>query len=56
MRPRLFRETVASDVVKQDNSIIAAFKVQERLDLEDMRTGFNYLQRFAKDVIRRWNQ
>jgi hypothetical protein len=54
--PHLFRETVASDVVKQDNSIIAAFKVQERLDLEDMRTGFNYLQRFAKDVIRRWNQ
>jgi hypothetical protein len=51
--PHLFRETVASDIVKQDNSIIAAFKVQKRLDLEDMRTGFNYLQRFAKDIIRR---
>jgi hypothetical protein len=51
--PHLFRETVASDVVKQDNSIIAAFKVQKRLDLEDMRTGFNYLQRFAKDIIKR---
>jgi hypothetical protein len=51
--PHLFRETVASDIVKQDNSIIAAFKVQKRLDLEDMRTGFNYLQRFAKDVINR---
>ena len=51
--PHLFRETVASDIVKQDNSIIAAFKVQKRLDLEDMRTGFNYLQRFAKDVIQR---
>jgi hypothetical protein len=51
--PHLFRETVASDIVKQDNSIIAAFKVQKRLDLEDMRTGFNYLQRFAKDVIKR---
>lgn len=49
----LFRETVASDIVKQDNSIIAAFKVQKRLDLEDMRTGFNYLQRFAKDIINR---
>jgi hypothetical protein len=35
-------------LVRQDNSIIAAFKVQKRLDLEDMRTGFNYLQRFAK--------
>jgi hypothetical protein len=51
--PHLFRETVASDIVKQDNSIIAAFKVQKRLDLEDMRTGFNYLKRFAKDVIKR---
>ena len=51
--PHLFRETVASDIVKQDSSIIAAFKVQKRLDLEDMRTGFNYLQRFAKDVIKR---
>lgn len=55
MWPHLFRETVASDIVKQDNSIIAAFKVQKRLDLEDMRTGFNYLQRFAKDVIKREN-
>lgn len=51
--PHLFRETVASDIVKQDNSIIAAFKVQKRLDLEDMRTGFNYLQRFATDVVKR---
>ncbi|MGA2308040.1 MAG: zinc ribbon domain-containing protein [Candidatus Bathyarchaeia archaeon] len=51
--PHLFRETVASDIVKQDNSIIAAFKVQKRLDLEDMRTGFNYMQRFAKDIINR---
>jgi hypothetical protein len=40
--PHLFRETVASDIVKQDNSIIAVFKVQKRLDLEDMRTGFSY--------------
>jgi ribosomal protein L40E len=53
MWPHLFRETVASDIVRQDNSIIAAFKVQKRLDLEDMRTGFNYLQRFAKDVVKR---
>jgi hypothetical protein len=53
--PHLFRETVASDIVKQDNTIIAAFKVQKRLGLEDMRTGFNYLQRFAKDVIKRQN-
>jgi hypothetical protein len=51
--PHLFRETVASDIVKQDNTIIAAFKVQKRLDLENMRTGFNHLQIFAKDVIKR---
>ena len=51
--PHLFRETVASDVIKQDNSIIAAFKVQRRLDLEDIKTGFNYLRRFSADVIKR---
>jgi ribosomal protein L40E len=45
--PHLFRETVASDIVKEDSSIIAAFKVQRRLDLENMRTAFNCLQRFA---------
>lgn len=54
--PHLFRETVASDVIKQDNSIIAAFKVQRRLDLADFRTGFNYLKRFATDVIEREEQ
>jgi hypothetical protein len=51
--PHLFRETVASDIVKQDNSIIAAFKVQKRLDLEEMKTGFNYFsgtQRMLSNV------
>ncbi len=51
--PHLFRETVASDIIKDDNTIIAAFKVQKRLDLNDIHTGFNYLQRFAKDIIKR---
>lgn len=51
--PHLFRETAAADVIKQDESLIAAFKVQGRLDLEDFKTGFNYLKRFAKDVIER---
>jgi hypothetical protein len=41
MWPHLFRKTVTSDIVKQDNTIIAAFKVQKRLDLEDMRTAFH---------------
>jgi len=50
--PHLFRETVASDIVKQDNSIIAAFKVQKRLDLEDIKTGFGYLERYSKDIIK----
>jgi hypothetical protein len=47
----LFRETVASDIIREDDSIIAAFKVQRRLDLEDFRTGFRYLKRFATDII-----
>jgi integrase len=51
--PHLFRETVGSDVIKADPSIIGAFRVMRRLDLEDYRTGFNYLRRFAGDVIRR---
>jgi len=54
--PHLFRETVASDVVKQDPTIIAAFKVQRRLDLESVNTGFNYLRRFSSDIIRREEQ
>ena len=33
--------------------MIAAFKVEKRLDFEDMQAGFNYLQRFAKEVTRR---
>jgi integrase len=54
--PHLFRETVASDIIKQDNSIIAAFKVQRRLDLESVNTGFNYLRRFSADIIQRQEQ
>lgn len=49
----LFRETVAADIIKQDSTIIAAFKVQRRLDLESYQTGFNYLRRFASDIIER---
>jgi len=49
----LFRETVAADIIKQDPSIIGAFKVQRRLDLESYQTGFNYLRRFAADIIQR---
>jgi integrase len=51
--PHLFRETAACDVIKSDSSIMGAFKVQRRLDLEDFRTGFSYLRRFAADVIER---
>ena len=51
--PHLCRETCAADVIKSDPTIIGAFKVQRRLDLKDFRTGFNYLRRFASDVIRR---
>ena len=49
----LFRETVAADVVKSDSTIIGAFRIQRRLDLDDYRTGFNYVRRFASDVIQR---
>ena len=49
----LFRETAAADIIRQDPTIIGAFKVMRRLDLESYQTGFNYLKRFAADVINR---
>ena len=51
--PHLFRETVAADIIKQDSSLIGAFKVQRRLDLENFVTTANYLKRFVADVIER---
>jgi hypothetical protein len=34
--PHLFLETFASDIVRQDNSVVSVFKVQKTLDLGDM--------------------
>jgi hypothetical protein len=51
--PHLFRETVGSDVIKGDPTIIGAFKVMNRLDLENYETGFHYLKRYASDIIQR---
>ena len=51
--PHLFRETVGSDVIKSDPTIIGAFKVMNRLDLENYETGFHYLKRYASDIIQR---
>ena len=51
--PHLFRETVGSDVIKADPTIIGAFKVMNRLDLENYETGFHYLKRYASDIIQR---
>jgi integrase len=51
--PHLFRETVAAEVVKRDPSLIGAFRVRRRLDLESFQTGFNYLKRYAADIIER---
>jgi integrase len=55
--PHLFRETVGSDVIKADPTIIGAFKVMNRLDLENYETGFHYLKRYASDIIQReWDE
>ena len=51
--PHLFRETQAAQVIQQDSSIMGAYRVQERLNLESVQTGFRYLQRYAVDIIRR---
>lgn len=54
--PHLFRETVASDIIKKDPTLIGIFKVMQRLDLESYETGFHYLRRFAGDIIIREEQ
>jgi len=51
--PHLFRETAAADEIEKDPSILGAFMVMNKLDLEDYRTGFNYLKRFATHLITR---
>lgn len=47
----LFRETVGAEVVKNDPSLIGVFKVMMRLDLEKETTAWNYMRRYAADVI-----
>jgi hypothetical protein len=47
----LFREKAGASIVKKDPSIIAPFKVMRRLNLESFTTAFNYMRRYAEDVI-----
>jgi len=49
----LYRETAGAEIVRQDQSIMAAFKVMLRLDLEDERTALGYVRRYAVDLISR---
>lgn len=55
MSPRiwchLFRETAGAEVVREDSSIFGVFKVMMRLDLEKESTAWNYMRRYAIDVI-----
>jgi hypothetical protein len=51
----LYGETVVSDIVKQDNSIIMAIEVKRRRDLEDIRMGFNYLKDLQKILLSEMN-
>lgn len=47
----LFRETVGAEVVKKDPTLIGVYKVMMRLDLEKETTAWNYMRRYAVDVI-----
>lgn len=49
--PHLFRETVASDVIKKDNSLMAIYKVKQRLDHSNVSTSYLYIERYSKEVI-----
>jgi len=49
----LFRETVGANIVRNDPTIMAPFKVMRRLDLESHQTAFIYMRRYAVDVIKK---
>jgi len=49
----LFRETVGADIVREDKSIMAVWKVKKRLDLEKTETAWRYMDRYGVDVIHR---
>ncbi len=49
----LYRETVGAEIIRDDPTIIAAFKVQNALDLESYVTAFNYMRRYAQSVIKK---
>lgn len=49
----LFRETVGAEVVRQDKTIMAVWKVTKRLDLEKTETAWRYMDRYGTDVIKR---
>lgn len=48
----LFRETMGAQVVRSDGAtMMAPFKVMNRLDLKSYQTAYNYMRRYAQDVI-----
>lgn len=49
----LFRETVGADIVREDKTIMAVWKVKKRLDLEKTETAWRYMDRYGVDVINR---
>ena len=51
--PHLMRETVGAEIIRRDPTVIGVFRVQQRLDHEDIATSMRYLSRYAVDVIRR---
>ena len=42
---------MGAEIVRADPTIMAAFKVMKRLDLEDYNTRLRYMRRYAIDVI-----
>jgi Site-specific recombinase XerD len=49
----LFRETAGADIVREDKTIMAVWKVKKRLDLEKTETAWRYMDRYGVDVINR---
>ena len=42
---------MGAKIVRSDPTIMAPFKVMQRLDLESYTTAFRYMRRYAVDII-----
>lgn len=47
----LFRDTVGADIAKSDPTLMAVFRIKQRLDHVNEQTAWKYLRRYAGEVV-----